>query len=159
MFSALLPNLYILISLYNIPVNYKYTCCVSPLLNCYNITIGNLSYNCTYVHCRPRTSSGQAPPSRGASRPSTNSANIKAKPQIPVSSLIHPRDRHTESSGDDVDHFKIDVGQTVQRLEMELDDVSITSPTHARHMDTVSVGLDDILPGATENMGSGEKTL
>ena len=109
---------------------------------------------------RPRTSSIRAPPSRGASQPTTTSASLKAKPQNPVSSLNYPPDRHTSGDEDEhVDQFKIDVGQTVQRLEKELDDVSITSPTQVGRMDTVSVGLEDIIPGATENMGSGEFTL
>ncbi len=79
------------------------------------------------------------------------------------------RVRHSTEDEDETE-IRLDLDDTVQRLEKEMDDVTITSPssiagTGARGVDTVggiasfmrvdSFHDDDILPGAAEHMGSG----
>ena len=104
-------------------------------------------------------------------------AGVKVKLPKGVSSTNQPPGRSSTphggrtgqrpNSGDNIDQFSIsiDVDQTVQRLERELDDVTTTSPPVGGGVGTgvAAVGLgnydDDILPGAAENMGSGNFTI
>ena len=138
--------------------------------------------NCYLYLCRPRASSGQAVRGKtvtSAQSTTTTSVAVKAKTEKKTvsqptkfngsSKMNKGTARHTCSSGEsggreeDVDlQFRIEVDQTVQRLEREMDDdVTITSPyhVHGAGAGAVSAGLgnygDDILPSAAENMGSG----
>ena len=117
---------------------------------------------------RSRGSSGQARPSRGATR-STGSAKLKSPKAVPsmtqplhsLSALhMHSETRHDGSREDGID-VRMDVDQTVQRLEKELDDVVATSLTTEGGVASTGLGnyADDILPGGAENMGSGNAML
>lgn len=136
-----------------------------------------------------KISSSRPPPSRGTTRSTglasggttrpTGSSNAKAttakshqsSAQLTdhVSGGIHGRKRirHSTGSGDEVE-VRLDLDEAVQRLEKEMDDVTITSPSSAAGArGVVAVGGvasmradsfhdDDILPGAAEHMGSGK---
>ena len=122
------------------------------------------------IFCRPKTSPARAPPSRGASRstPALVPAGTKVKPskaffsvnqRLHGSSSVHKEEAsHSEDGDDDVSQLRIDVDQTVQRLERKLDDITIISPP-VRGGASGAAGFgnydDDILPGPAENMGSG----
>lgn len=75
-----------------------------------------------------------------------------------LSGGVH-KTRHS-TGGEDGMEIRLDLDEAVQRLEKEMDDVTIHSPRSA-----VAVGSrmsadidgydDDILPGAAQHMGSG----
>jgi hypothetical protein len=85
--------------------------------------------------------------------------------------LTDNRKRVRHSTGDeDETEIRLDLDDTVQRLEKEMDDVTITSPNSvvgagargvvavggiASSMRVDSFHDDDILPEAAEHMGSG----
>lgn len=76
------------------------------------------------------------------------------------------RIRHSTGDEDEME-IRLDLDEAVQRLEKEMDDVTIISPstaagTGARAVGGVASSMrvdsfhdDDILPGAAEHMGSG----
>ena len=134
----------------------------------------------------PRASSSHAPPSRnatrstglasdGAARPtgSFSAKTIAAKPlqsstQLTDNSSGVHRVRHS-TGGEGELEIRLDLDEAVQRLEKEMDDVTITSPGGtagtrgvvavggvASSMRVESFHDDDILPGAAEHMGSGD---
>ena len=101
---------------------------------------------------RQRASSRKAPPSRG--RTAQRSVADTATQSLDGATQFQG------SGGEETfDTFKIDMDQTVRRLENELDDVIITSPAVGGG-DAVLGGVgnygDDILPSAAENMGAGK---
>lgn len=116
--------------------------------------------NCYLYLCRPRASSGQAVHGKtvtSAQSTTTTSVAVKAKTEKKTvsqptkfngsSKMNKGTARHSagESGGreEDVDlQFRIEVDQTVQRLEREMDDdVTITSPYHVH-----GPGLGQCLP-------------
>ena len=73
----------------------------------------------------------------------------------------HKKTRHSGMGRDGMGmEIRLDLDETVQRLEKEMDDVTITSPTGAGTRGAVATAGtdmygDDILPGGAEHMGSG----
>ena len=160
------------------------------LVNYYTV-LYSLQYHCAVCNflLRPRNSSSHAPPSRDATR-STSLASVGATHPTSSSSAKatatkllqsptrltdnlsgahnHKRTGHNTRGGDgDEMEIRLDLDETVQWLEKEIDDVTIISPSKAaggrgavaiggvESMRVDSFHDDDILPEAAEHMGSG----